>query len=107
MRVSPDELHATAQWLDAKTADFHGDVDRLTDDVRAVVGGSWQGAAAQGHGEAWSEWFAKVRALLDALGDHATLLRSNAETYRETDTDFANSLPPQSDNTFRLHGPFA
>lgn len=92
VRVTPAELVATAQWIGQSAADFTTDVQQLLTEVRAVVGGSWQGGAASTHGDAWADWFASANNLIGAFENDAALLRGAADGYTGTDTHSAVAI---------------
>lgn len=92
VRVTPAELVATAQWIEQSAADFATDIQQLLAEVRAVVGGSWQGGAASTHGDAWADWFTAANNLIGAFEDDAALLRGAADGYTGTDTHSAIAI---------------
>ena len=92
VRVTPAELVATANWIGQSVTDFNADVQQLLTEVRAVVGGSWQGGAASTHGDVWADWFTAANNLIGALEDDAVLLRGAAGGYAGTDTDSADAI---------------
>jgi len=92
VRVTPAELVATANLIGQSATDFNTDVQRLSIEVRAVVGGSRQGGAGSTDGDAWTDWFTAAGRSDRRVGGDAVLLRGAATGYAGTDTDSADAL---------------
>jgi WXG100 family type VII secretion target len=90
--VNPEQVHATADWLDKSAQDFRDELDSLMKEVRTFVGGEWQGAASGSHGDAWDEWEEGARQIIAGLEHDATALHQAAGLMHDTDQGSAGSI---------------
>jgi WXG100 family type VII secretion target len=90
--VDPAAVHATAGWLESSAHEFADDVDKLMREVRAFIGGDWQGSAADSHHDAWTDWEDGARRVIAALGQDAAALHQAAGGFVNTDGNNAAGI---------------
>ncbi|WP_433656172.1 WXG100 family type VII secretion target [Nocardia sp. CA-128927] len=79
--VEPEQLRATADWLDQSAHEFADEVDQHLRKVLGFIGGDWQGTAAKSHQDPWDEWVDGARRIIGSFVTDAGLLRDAAGTY--------------------------
>lgn len=64
----------------------------LQTEMDALLGGGWQGAAANGFAQGWEQWLQGAGELLDALEGMGNLLGENGRNYQVSDSGSADDL---------------
>lgn len=90
--VTPEDVHAAADWLEASAREFGTDLENLMREVRSFVGGDWNGPAAGTHSQAWEDWERGARRVIAGLENDAAALHQAASSFRNTDEGNAASV---------------
>ncbi|GAB2706678.1 WXG100 family type VII secretion target [Nocardia thraciensis] len=99
VEITPEDVHAAADWLEASAREFGTDLGNLMREVRSFVGGDWNGPAAGTHGEAWDEWEQGARQVVTGLEHDAAALRQAASSFRRTEQGSAASITATGSGT--------
>ncbi|KZM75756.1 WXG100 family type VII secretion target [Nocardia terpenica] len=90
--VDPVEVHAAANWLETSAHEVADELDKLMREVRAFIGGDWQGSAAGAHHDAWDDWGEGARQVIAGLEHDAAALHRTADSFAGTDQGSADAI---------------
>jgi WXG100 family type VII secretion target len=91
IRVTPEQLAATAGRVNSGAAHIEGELAALTSAL-APLGSDWAGVAQQRFEALWAEWQRSARALHEALGGISALLAQAGAHYEDAERAIAGSF---------------
>src|SRR4051794_14396531 len=92
LQVTPAELDHAAAELRAIAEELRVGMSALDDEVNAVVGASWSGAASSAFGSVWREWHEGAALVMEGLTTMSGLLDEAAPRYSNSDEAGAGAI---------------
>jgi WXG100 family type VII secretion target len=77
--------------------DIRTEMRALTGEMDALLGGVWQGNAADGFAQGWQQWEAGAREVLQGLADMGQLLGETGRSYTSMDDSSAGTIGQSGD----------
>jgi WXG100 family type VII secretion target len=90
--ATPVELQVCGSMLTQISQDVRTEMRVLQQEMDALLGGGWQGSAANGFAQGWEQWRRGASEVLDALHTMGRLLGDTGANYQAGDTGSAEQL---------------
>ena len=88
----PVELQACGALLSGIEQDLAEKLKLLGTEVDSLFSGGWQGTAADGFAEGWTQWHEGATKLVSALDTMGKLLAKSGRMYHDTDEDARSAV---------------
>jgi ESAT-6 family protein len=90
--VTPVELQVCGSMLAQISKDMNTELRTLRREMDALLGGGWQGGAANGFADGWEQWRRGANEVVDALHTMGRLLGDSGRDYNDRDSGSADTL---------------
>ena len=90
--ATPAELQLCGTALAQLSDEILTELRLLESELDGLLGGGWQGDAADGFAQGWQQWHAGAREVLDALASMGRLLGTTGQNYELADDQSAGVL---------------
>jgi WXG100 family type VII secretion target len=90
--ATPVELQVCGSMLSQIKDEVDNQVRVLRGEVEALIGGGWQGTAAEGFAAGWEQWHAGAMQVLAALDTMGRLLGRTGQNYDVVEQDSTSMM---------------
>lgn len=90
--AAPVQLQVCGSALRQIGQDVRTEMRMLQSEMDALLGAGWQGGAANGFAQCWTDWLHGAGEVLDALHDMGQLLTDTGTNYKVTDIGSADGI---------------